>query len=138
MCLMPAHTYGSQHRRERPTQRTTAGRVAVLLLLAPGIGMFFGGTVFVVLCTAAAALAALRVRSAGLWWVVPVAPMVIWAVCVSVALMGSGGGGKEDDAIALVHGMIDAFPAILFALAGMAAVIVMKRLAARRRRLSRG
>ena len=48
-----------------------------MLLLAPAIGMYFGGVVFAVMCAAGAGLAALRVRPAGLWWVLPLAPVAM-------------------------------------------------------------
>jgi hypothetical protein len=102
-----------------------------LLVFAPAIGMFFGGAVFAVLCAGAAALAALRVRPAGLWWVLPLAPVAIWAVCVSREVFdASAGGGKQ--AVAVAHGMIDAFPAMLVTLLATAAVALLRQAARRR------
>ncbi|WP_194918741.1 DUF6542 domain-containing protein [Catenulispora rubra] len=123
-------THGSCHRA--PTTRTniTAGRVTVLLVLVPAIGMFFGGALFAVLCAAAAALATLRVRPAGLWWVLPLAPVAIWAVCVGREVFDASGGGARQ-AVAVAHGMIDAFPAMLVTLLVTAAVALLRRLARR-------
>ena len=100
--------------------------VTALLVLGPATGMFFGGVVFAVLCAAAAALAALRVRPAGLWWVLPLAPVAIWAVCVSREVFdASGGGGRQ--AVAVAHGMIDAFPAMMVTLLVTVAVALLRR-----------
>ena len=97
-------------------------------MIAPAIGMFFRGVVFAVLCAGAAGLAALRVRPAGLWWVLPVAPMAIWAVCVGREVFdASGGSGRQ--AVAVAHGMIDAFPAMLVTLLVTAAVALLRRFA---------
>ena len=127
------HTPGTHCTGHRaPTRRgnITAGRVTVLLVLAPAIGMFFGSVLFAVLCAGAAALAALRVRPAGLWWVLPSAPVAIWAVCVGREVFDAfGGTGKQ--AVAVAHGMIDAFPAMMVTLLATAAVAVLRRLARR-------
>ena len=98
---------------------------------APAIGMFFGGMVFAVLSAGAATLAALRVRPEGLWWVLPMAPVAVWAVCVSRAMAdAAGSGGKQ--AIAVAHGVIDAFPAMTVTLLATAAVALLRRAARRR------
>ncbi|ACU70833.1 hypothetical protein Caci_1913 [Catenulispora acidiphila DSM 44928] len=133
MCHMPQTpgTHGSGHRA--PTRRgsITGGRVTALLVGAPAIGMFFGGAVFAVLSAGAATLAALRVRPEGLWWVLPMAPVAVWAVCVSRAMFdAAGGGGKQ--AIAVAHGAIDAFPAMTVTLLATAAVAFLRRAARRR------
>lgn len=132
MCHMPqtpgAHSSG--HRAPARRGNFTAGRVTALLVLAPVIGLFFGPVVSVVLCAGAAALAAARVRPAGLWWVLPLAPVAIWAVCVSREMFeASGGGGRQ--AVAVAHGMIDAFPAMTVTLLTTAAVALSRRLARR-------
>lgn len=123
-------THSSGHRA--PTRRgtITAGRVTALLVSAPAIGMFFGSVMFAVLCAGAAALAAVRVRPAGLWWVLPMAPVAVWAVCVSREVFDAfGSGGKQ--AVAVVHGMIDAFPAMLVTLLATAVVALLRHLARR-------
>jgi hypothetical protein len=120
-------THGSCHRAPARRANITAGRVTALLVLAPAIGMFFGSVVFAVLCAGAAALAAVRVRPAGLWWVLPLAPMAVWAVCVSREVFdASGGGGRQT--VAVVHGMIDAFPAMAVTLLAASAVALLRRL----------
>lgn len=129
MCHMPHSpgTHGSCHRA--PTRRTdvTAGRVTALFVLAPVIGMFLAdGLVFAVLCAAAAALAALLVRPAGLWWVLPMAPVAIWAACVGRAVFDASGGGSRQ-AVAVAHGMIDAFPAMAVTVGATAAVALGRR-----------
>jgi hypothetical protein len=91
----------------------------------------FGGVVFSVLCAAAAALAALRVRPTGLWWVLPLAPMAIWVVCVGRQLFNSSAGGARE-AVALARGMIEAFPPMVLTLLATTAVALL-RLAVRRR-----
>lgn len=133
MCHMPqtTGTHGSAHRAPTRRANATAGRVTVLLLLAPAIGMFLGGALFAVLCAGAAALAALRVRPAGLWWVVPLAPVAIWAVCVGREVFdASGGNGKQT--VAVARGMIDAFPAMAVTLLTAAAVALLRRAVRRR------
>lgn len=123
-------THSSGHRAPARRDTITTGRVTALLVLAPAIGMFFGSAVFAVLCAGAAALAAARVRPAGLWWVLPLAPVAIWAVCVSREVFdASGGGGRQ--AVAVVHGMIDAFPAMMVTLLATAAVALLRRFARR-------
>lgn len=97
-----------------------------MLLLAPTIGMFFGGVMFAVLCAGAAAVAALRVRPAGLWWVLPLAPVAIWALCVGREMFDASGGGTRQ-AVAVAHGMIDAFPAMMVTLLVTAAVALLRR-----------
>ncbi|MEY9890492.1 hypothetical protein ABIA35_009792 [Catenulispora sp. MAP12-49] len=127
-------TSGTGHRapaRRGRSQPVTAGRVTVLLVLAPAIGMFFGGVVFAVLCAGAASLAALRVRPAGLWWVLPLAPMAIWAMCVGRELFDVSGSGSRQ-AVAVAHGMIDAFPPMAVTLAATVAVALLRRVARRR------
>ena len=108
-----------------------AAQVSALLLFAPAIGMFFGGAVFAVSCAAGAALAALRVRPAGLWWVVPLAPVAIWTLCVGRAVLNASGGGTRQ-AIAVAQGMIEAFPAMAVTLLTTGAVALLRRLARRR------
>lgn len=130
MCPMPqtTGTHGSAHRARTRRGRTTAGWITVLLLLAPTIGMLFGGVMFAVLCAGAAALAALRVPPAGLWWVVPLAPVAIWAVCVGREVFdASGGGGRQ--AVAVARGMIDAFPQMVVTLSTTVAVALLRRAA---------
>jgi len=138
MCLMP-HTPGTHHdschraptRRGRPkrAQRPTpAAHVIALLLLAPMVGLFFGGAIFVLLCVAAATVAAVRVRPAGLWWVLPAAPLAIWTVTVGWKLLTASEGGAKQ-AVALAHGMIDAFPAMVLAVVSTALVAVVRRTA---------
>jgi hypothetical protein len=96
------------------------------------IGTFlFGGVVFAMLCAAAAAVAALRVRPSGLWWVLPLAPVAVWAVCVGGEVLDASGGGTRQ-AVAVARGMIEAFPAMVLTLVAMAAVALL-RLAVRRR-----
>lgn len=98
-----------------------------MLVLAPAIGMFFGSVVFAVLCAGAATLAAVRVRPAGLWWVLSLAPVAIWAVCVSREMFdASGGGGRQ--AVAVARGMIDAFPAMVVTLLAASTVALLRRL----------
>lgn len=131
-----AHTVGARStrttghraptRRSRPKRPVPASRLIALLLLAPVTGMFFGGAAFVLLCVAAAMLAAMRVQPAGLWWVLPTAPLAIWAVSVGWQLLGASGGVAKH-AVAMVHGMIDAFPAILLTLVATAMVAVARR-----------
>ncbi|MFL6116162.1 MAG: hypothetical protein ACJ786_33130 [Catenulispora sp.] len=121
-------------RRHRPKRPVPASRLVALLVTAPGIGVFFGGVVLVLLCVAAATLAAGRVQPAGLWWVVPTAPLATWAVSVGWQLLDASGGTTRQ-AVAAAHGMIDAFPAILLALVAAAAVAVLRR--GRRRRSAR-
>ena len=121
-------THGSCHRAPTTRANITAGRVTVLLVLVPAIGMFFGGVVFAVICAAGAALAALRVRPDGLWWVLPLAPVAIWAVCVGREVFDASGGATKQ-AVAVAHGMIDAFPAMMVTLLVTAAVAVLRRLA---------
>ncbi|NUR26291.1 MAG: hypothetical protein HOV83_10660, partial [Catenulispora sp.] len=71
-------TPGSSHRaparRGRPKPPLPTSRAVAMLVLAPVVGLFFGGAAFVLLCTAAATVAAVRVRPAALWWVLPTAP----------------------------------------------------------------
>ena len=133
MCHMP-QTHGSCHRAPTRRANITAGRVTALLLAAPAIGMFFGGMVFAVLCAGAAAVAALRVRPAGLWWVLPMAPVAIWAVCVSREVFDAS-GSESRQAVAVAHGMITAFPAMVVTLLATGAVALLRRLA---RRSARG
>lgn len=123
-------THGSSHRA--PTRRgsITAGRATALLVLAPAIGIFFGGVVLAVLCAGAAALAALRVPPAGLWWVLPLAPVAVWAVCVGREVFDASGGGTRQ-VVAVAHGMIDAFPAMMVTLVAAAAVALLRRFARR-------
>ena len=120
-------THGSCHRA--PTRRSdiTAGRATALFVLAPAIGMFLvGGLVFVWLCAAAAALATLLVRPAGLWWVLPMAPVAIWAACVGREVFDASGGGSRQ-AVAVAHGMIDAFPAMAVTMGATATVALLRR-----------
>ncbi|WP_370379479.1 DUF6542 domain-containing protein [Catenulispora sp. GAS73] len=124
-------THGSCHRAPTTRGNITAGRVTALLVLVPAIGtLFFGGVLFAVLCAAGAALAALRVRTDGLWWVLPLAPVAIWAVCVGREVFDASGGGARQ-AVAVAHGMIDAFPAMVVTLLVTAAVALLRRLARR-------
>lgn len=131
------HTPGSHCPGHRaPTRRTrrqhlTAGRVTALLLLAPAIGLFFGGTVFAVLCAAAASLATLRVRPAGLWWVLPLAPVAIWTVCVGHQMYDASWGTTKQ-AVAVARGMIDAFPAMVVTLVATAAAALLRGAVRRR------
>src|SRR6185437_12291818 len=119
-------THGSCHRAPTRRGNITAGPVTALLVLVPAIGMFFGSVMFVVLCAGAATVAAVRVRPAGLWWVLPLAPVAVWAVCVSREVFdASGGGGKQ--AVAVVHGMIDAFPAMVVTLLAASTVALLRR-----------
>ena len=113
-------------RRSRSNRPVPASRLLALLLLAPAVGMFFGGAVFVLLCVAAATLAAGRVQPAGLWWVLPAAPLAIWTVSVSRQLFDASGGTTRQ-AVAVAHGMIEAFPAILLTLVATAMVAVVRR-----------
>lgn len=133
MCHMPqtSGTHGSCHRAPARRGNRTARSVTALLVLAPAIGMFLGTVVFTVLCAGAAAVAALRVRPAGLWWVLPLAPVAIWAACVGRELFDASGGGSRQ-AVAVAHGMIDAFPAMLVTLLATAAVALSRRAARRR------
>jgi hypothetical protein len=124
-------THGTSHRAPTGRGTVTAGRVTALLLLAPAIGMFFSSTVFAVLCAAAAVLAAMWVKPAGLWWVLPSAPVAIWALCVARELFDTSGGGSRQ-AVAVAHGMIDAFPAMLVTLLATAAVALLRGIARRR------
>ena len=124
-------THGSCHRAPTRRANITAGRVTALLLFAPAIGMFFGGAVFAVVCAGAASLAALRVRPAGLWWVLPLAPVAIWAVCVGREVFDASGGTSKQ-AVAVAHGMIDAFPAMIVTLLATAAVAALRRTLRRR------
>ncbi|MEY9929275.1 hypothetical protein ABH926_003915 [Catenulispora sp. GP43] len=128
------NTPGTGHRaparRGRP-QQITAGRVTALLVLAPAVGMFFGGMVFAVLCAGGASLAAVRVRPAGLWWVLPLAPVAIWTVCVGRELFDAS-GSRSGQAVAVARGMIEAFPAMAVTLAATAAVALLRRVARRR------
>jgi len=103
--------------------------------MAPVIGVFFGGAVFVLLCVAAAMLAAMWVQPAGLWWVMPAAPLAIWVVSVGWQFLDSSGGTTKQ-AVAVAHGMIDAFPAILLTLVATAMVAVVRR--SQRGRSARG
>jgi Na+/phosphate symporter len=112
-------------RRSRPKRPVPASRLVALLLLAPVIGMFFGGAVFVLLCVAAATLAAVRVQPTGLWWVLPAAPLAIWVVSVGRQLLDASSETTKQ-AVAVAHGMIDAFPAILLALVAAAMVAVVR------------
>lgn len=133
MCHMPQTpgTHGSCHRAPTKRGTITAGRVTALLVVAPAIGMFFGGAVFAVLSAGAATLAAVRVRPAGLWWVLPMAPVAVWAVCVSREMFDAAeGGGKQ--AVAVARGMIDAFPAMMMTVLATAAVALLRRAARRR------
>jgi hypothetical protein len=132
MCHMPhtPGTHGSCHRAPTRRGNPTAGRVAALLVLAPAIGMFFGGVVFAVLCAGAASLAALRVRPSGLWWVLPLAPVAIWAMCVGREMFDASWGTTKQ-AVAVAHGMIDAFPAMTVTLMATAAVALLRRFARR-------
>jgi hypothetical protein len=99
---------------------------------APAIGMFFlGGVLSAALCAGAASLAALLVRPSGLWWVLPLAPVAIWAVCVGREVFDASGGGSRQ-AVAVAHGMIDAFPAMVVTLAASGAVAVSRGLSRRR------
>jgi hypothetical protein len=124
-------THGSCHRAPTTRGNITAGRVAALLVLVPATGMFvFGGVMFAVLCAAGAALAALRVRPDGLWWVLPLAPVAIWAVCVGRDVFDASEGATKQ-AVAVAHGMIEAFPAMLVTLLVTAAVALLRRLARR-------
>ena len=124
-------THGSCHRAPSTRGNITAGRVTALLVLVPAIGtLFSGGAVFAVLCAAGAALAALRVRPDGLWWVLPLAPVAIWAVCVGRELFDASGGAAKQ-AVAVAHGMIDAFPAMLVTLLVTATVALLRLLARR-------
>lgn len=126
------HTPGTRRSCHRaPTRRTdvTAGRATALLVLAPAIGMFLAdGLVFAVLCAVVAALAALLVRPAGLWWVLPMAPVAIWGLCVGREVFDASGGGSRQ-AVAVAHGMIDAFPAMAATLAATAVVALLRRFA---------
>lgn len=137
MCLMPYSpgTRGSGHRaptrRGRPKRPTPAAHLLALLVLAPLLGVFLGGAAFVLLCVAATAVAAARVRPAGLWWVLPAAPLAIWMVSVGRELLGASGDGPRQ-AVALAHGMIDAFPAMVLALAAGGMVAVVRRTTGRR------
>jgi hypothetical protein len=142
MCLMPhtSGTHGSGHRaaarRGRPKRPTPAAHLAALLLLAPLAGLLLGGAASVLLCVAAATVAAVRVRPDGLWWVLPAAPLAIWTVDVGRELLGARGGGATGDgtrqAVAVAHGMIDAFPAMVLALTAAALVAVVRRTSGRR------
>ncbi|MFD0637390.1 DUF6542 domain-containing protein [Catenulispora yoronensis] len=127
----PGHRPPRAARRGRPKPPTPAAHVLALLLLAPLIGVFLGGAAFVLLCVAAAAFAAVRVRPAGLWWVLPAAPLAIWTVSVGRELLDTSGDGTKQ-AVAVVHGMIDAFPAMALALAAAALVAVVRRTTGRR------
>ncbi|NUP48329.1 MAG: hypothetical protein HOW97_13625 [Catenulispora sp.] len=118
-------------RRGRPKRPAPAAHVVALLLLAPLIGMFLGGAAFVLLCAGTAAFAAARVRPAGLWWVLPAAPLAIWTLCVGRELLDTSGDGTRR-AVAVAHGMIDAFPAMVLALTAAALVAVVRRTAGRR------
>jgi hypothetical protein len=90
--------------------------------------MFFGGVLFAGLCAGAAALATLRVRPTGLWWVLPLAPVAVWAMCVGREVFdASGSGGKQ--AVAVAHGMIDAFPAMMATLVVTSTVALLRRAA---------
>lgn len=123
-------TPGSGHRaparRGRPKPPLPTPRAVTVLVLAPVIGLFFGGAASVLLCTAAATVTALRVRPSGLWWVLPTAPLAIWTVTVGWRLLTAAGGGARQ-AVALAHGMIDAFPAMVLALTAAALVAVVRR-----------
>ena len=131
-------THGTGHRAAARTGREprpgTTGRVSVLILVTPLIGMFLGEAVFTTACTAAAALAALRVRPAGLWWVLPAAPLAVWAVCVGRELFDASGDATKQ-AVAVAQGMITAFPAMALTLLAATAVALLRR--ARRRRYAR-
>ncbi|NUR59851.1 MAG: hypothetical protein HOV87_14445 [Catenulispora sp.] len=128
-------TQGGGHRaptrRGRPKRPAPAVHLLALLVLAPLLGLFFGGAASVLLCVAAAAVAAARVRPSGLWWVLPAAPLAIWTVDVGRELLGASGDGTRQ-AVAVVHGMIDAFPAMMLAVTAAAMVAVVRRTTGRR------
>ncbi len=158
MCLMPVHTtisgrdrghvghLHSRHasaRRSRPPARgVPRGAAAALLGLGPVVGAILGeatgsydGAVFAVLCVVSAAVAAVLVSSAGLWWAAPVPPPVIWAVSVLTELAWHNPpyqGGKEQ-AVGVAHGTIHAFPVMAASELAMAVVIAARVSAARRR-----
>jgi hypothetical protein len=123
-------THGTGHRapsrRGRSKRPLPAAHIVALLVFTPVFGLFFGGAAFVVMCTAATTVAAVRVRPAGLWWVLPAAPLAIWTVTVGWRLLDTSGGGTRQ-AVALAHGMIDAFPAMALALTAAALVAVVRR-----------
>ncbi|WP_344658269.1 DUF6542 domain-containing protein [Catenulispora subtropica] len=129
----PGSGHRSPTRRGRPKRPLPAAQVVAMLVLAPTIGLFFGGALFVLLCTAAATVAAVRVRPDGLWWVLPAVPLAIWTVSVGRRLLLDAPDGGAKQAVAVAHGMIDAFPAMVLALAAAALVAVVRRSAARGR-----
>jgi hypothetical protein len=100
-------------------------------VVTPLIGMFFGGVMFTLLCAAGATLAALRVRPAALWWVLPLAPMAIWAVSVGWQVFDASGGGTRE-LVAVARGMIDAFPAMVVTLLATVGVALLREAVRRR------
>jgi hypothetical protein len=130
-------THGSGHRaparRGRPKPPLPTSRAVAVLVVAPMIGLFLGGAVFVLLCTAAAMAAAVRVRPDALWYVLPTAPLATWTVTVGWKLLAAATDGGARQAVAVARGMIDAFPAMVLALTAAALVAVVRRTSGRGR-----
>lgn len=118
----------------------------VLLVAGPPIGAVLGaaagahvGAVYTLTCVGSAAAAAVLVSPAGLWWVVPTPPPVVWTVSVLTELLRRRPSyqGSDERAVVVAHGTIHAFPVMAGVELALTVVVGGRLLSARARRSAR-
>lgn len=141
---MAAHTH-SRHPSAHPGPSAARGAprwaAAALLGFGPLVGAVLGeaaggydGALYALTCVGSAVVAATLVSPAGLWWVVPTPPPVVWTVSVATELAWHEPPyqGSKERAVGVAHGTIHAFPVMVGVELALAVVVGVRMARARR------
>ncbi|MEU7043539.1 DUF6542 domain-containing protein [Streptomyces varsoviensis] len=125
---------GSRRAGSAPARRGARGAVAVALVVPPLLGAAVdsvigsgpGWTMAAGATLGAAWSTVLAARRHALWWVVPLPPLVVFAVTAGAGLLGGGSAGAKTLATSMVRWAVAGFPAMAAAECAVLAVLALR------------